>query len=140
MRRSITEELDDIAEDFDVLGDWQEQLGHVIDLGRELEPLRDGERVDANKLRGCASQVWLIAERLADGRVAFRADSDAQIPKGLIAVLLKLYSGRTPAEITAVDPQVAADRQKLGHMLTQQRASGLAAMAQRIRAEAARPA
>ncbi len=136
MRPSISEELEELADEFDLLGDWQEQLGYVIDLGRGLEPLREGERVEANKLRGCASQVWLIAERDGEGRLTFRADSDAQIPKGLIAVLVRLYSGRRPEEIAAVDPQVAADRLGLGAMLTSQRTSGLASMAERIRREA----
>src|SRR4051812_33905218 len=118
MTRAIAEDLEELAEEFDLLGDWQEQLGYVIDLGRELEPLREGERIDANKLRGCASQVWLIADRRADGPVVSRAASAPQPPRGLIAVLVRLYSGRPPAEIAALDPQVAADRLGLGHMLT----------------------
>jgi len=134
---TIAEDLDALAEDFDLLEDWQEQLGYVIDLGRALPRLADDERVDANKVRGCASQVWLVTERLPDGRLAFRAESDAQIPHGLIAILLKLYSGRRPDEIRALDPQVAVDRLKLGSMLTSQRANGLAAMVERIRKEAA---
>lgn len=137
MTRSIAQDLEDIAEEFDLLDDWQEQLGYVIDLGRGLEPLSDDERTDANKVRGCASQVWVVSHRAPDGRLEFKADSDAQIPKGLIAILLKLYSGRRPEEIRALDPQVAVDRLKLGHMLTAQRANGLAAMVERIRREAA---
>jgi len=134
---TIAEDLDALAEDFDLLEDWQEQLGYVIDLGRALPRLAQDERNDANKVRGCASQVWLVSERTDDGRLVFRAESDAQIPHGLIAVLLKLYSGRTPAEIRALDPQAAVDRLKLGSMLTSQRANGLAAMVERIRREAA---
>jgi cysteine desulfuration protein SufE len=137
MTRAIAEELEELAEEFDLLDDWQEQLGYVIDLGRGLDPLTDEERTDANKVRGCASQVWVISRRLPGGRLEFRADSDAQIPKGLIAVLLRLYSGRRPEEIAALDPQVAVDRLRLGHMLTSQRANGLAAMVDRIRREAA---
>lgn len=134
---TIAEELDALAEDFDLLDSWEEQLGYVMDLGRALPKLDEAERIDAHKVRGCASQVWLVTRRLPDGRLEFRAESDAQIPQGLIAVLLKLYSGRSPAEIRALDPQAAVDRLKLGSMLTSQRANGLAAMVERIRREAA---
>ena len=134
---TIAEDLDALAEDFDLLEDWQDQLGYVIDLGRALPRLAEADRTEANKVRGCASQVWLVTERLPDGRLTFRAESDAQIPHGLIAILLKLYSGRRPGEIRALDPQVAVDRLKLGSMLTSQRANGLAAMVERIRREAA---
>lgn len=134
---TIAEDLDALAEDFDLLEDWQEQLGYVIDLGRALPRLDGAERTEANRVRGCASQVWVVSERQADGRLDFRAESDAQIPQGLIAILLKLYSGRRPDEIRALDPQVAVDRLKLGSMLTSQRANGLAAMVERIRTEAA---
>jgi len=134
---TIAEDLDELAEEFEVLGDWESQLGYVIDLGRGLPRLADDERTEANRVRGCASQVWLVTRRLPDGRLEFRAESDAQIPHGLIAVLLRLYSGRRPEEIAALDPQLAVDRLRLGHMLTSQRANGLAAMVDRIRREAA---
>jgi cysteine desulfuration protein SufE len=133
---TIADDLEALAEDFDLLEDWQDQLGYVIDLGRALPRLDDSERVEANKLRGCASQVWVVSERRPDGRLLFRAESDAQIPHGLIAILVKLYSGRRPEEIRALDPQAAVDRLKLGSMLTSQRANGLAAMVERIRKEA----
>jgi len=137
MAASIQEALDELVEEFELLGDWESQLGYVIDLGRALPRLGDDERTEASRVRGCASQVWLVTRRLPDGRLEFRAESDAQIPHGLIAVLLRLYSGRRPEEIAALDPQVAVDRLKLGHMLTSQRANGLAAMVDRIRREAA---
>lgn len=133
---TIADDLDALAEDFDLLEDWQEQLGYVIDLGRNLPRLAESERVEANRVRGCSSQVWVVSERTDDGRLVFRAESDAQIPQGLIAVLLRLYSGRRPSEIAALDPQVAVDRLKLGAMLTSQRANGLASMVERIRREA----
>lgn len=133
---SIADDLDALAQDFDLLDDWQEQLGYVLDLGRALPKLAEAERTEANRVRGCSSQVWVVSERADDGRLVFRAESDAQIPQGLIAVLLKLYSSRLPAEIMALDPQVAVDRLKLGSMLTSQRANGLASMIERIRREA----
>jgi len=125
--------LEALAEDFDLLDAWEQQLEYVIDLGRSLPPLASSERSDANRVRGCASQVWLVTETGSDGRLWFRADSDAQIPKGLIAVLLRIYSGRRPEEIASLDPAVAADRLGLAAMLTQQRTNGLAAMIEKIR-------
>src|SRR5580692_8797005 len=104
---SIDQALADLEEEFEVLGDWEERYRYVIDLGRDLAPLTEAERSDANKVRGCASQVWLVTEPQADGTLRFRGDSDAVIVRGLIAVLLRLYSGHTPAEILAFDPKAA---------------------------------
>src|SRR5436190_652813 len=95
--------LTDLEDEFDLLGDWEERFRHVIEMGRGLEPLTDEERSDANKVRGCASQVWLVSEHTADGTLKFRGNSDAHLVRGLIAILLKLYSNRTPAEILGVD-------------------------------------
>src|ERR1700751_5209117 len=98
---TISQELNELAGEFDMLGsaddprDWEERYRYVIELGRTLEPLAEPERTDANKVRGCASQVWLISHRASDGRLSFRGDSDAHIVSGLIAILLRLYSGRT---------------------------------------------
>lgn len=128
--------LDDLAETFDLLDDWEERYRYVIDLGRELEPLADGERNPATKVSGCVSQVWLVLDPRADGRLAWRGDSDAHIVRGLIAVLLRLYSGLTPAEALALDARAAVRRLGLGEALSSQRSNGLQAMIQRIRADA----
>src|SRR5258707_11534380 len=109
---TIEDELAELAAEFEVLGDWEERYRYVIDLGRELAPLTDAERSDANKVRGCASQVWLVTEPQSDGRLRFRGDSDAHIVRGLIAILLRLYSGRAPAEINVFDAK--AGFEKLG--------------------------
>jgi cysteine desulfuration protein SufE len=138
MASPIDQELDVLAEEFELLGDWEEQIQYVIDLGRTLEPLTDGEHNDANKVRGCASQVWLVTEPQADGSVVFRGDSDAHLVKGLIAVLLRLFSGRKPADILAFDTPAAFARLGLASTLTQQRSNGLASMVQRIRADSER--
>ena len=90
---TIAQDLEELSQEFDLLGDWEERYRYVIDLGRELAPLTDAERNDTNKVRGCASQVWLVTEPQADGTVVFRGDSDAHIVRGLIAVLLRLFSG-----------------------------------------------
>lgn len=132
----IDDDLQDLAAEFDLLGDWEERYRYVIELGRELEPLTDAERSDANKVRGCASQVWLVTEPQPDGAVKFRGDSDAHIVRGLIAILLRLFSDRTPAEILAFDVKAAFDRLGLSGALSAQRSNGLAAMATRIRRDA----
>ena len=110
----------------------------MIDLGKGLAPLPDHARVEANKVPGCAAQVWL-SSRHADGRLFFDADSDSALSKGNIALLLKLYSGRTPAEVLAFDARAALDRLGLPSALTRQRANGLNSMVGRIRAEALAP-
>ena len=135
---AIDAELQDLAAEFDLLGDWEERYRYVIDLGRDLAPLNDAERSDANKVRGCASQVWLVTEPQGDGTLRFRGDSDAHIVRGLIAILLRLYSGHPPAEILAFDIKAAFDTLGLSGALSAQRSNGLAAMATRIRKDAER--
>lgn len=133
---TIDQELGELAEEFEFLGDWEERFRHLMDLGRQLAPLSDAERSDANKVRGCASQVWLVTEPQADGTLRFRGDSDAHIVRGLIAVLLRLYSGRAPTEILAFDAKAAFETLGLAGHLSAQRSNGLAAMATRIRKDA----
>ncbi|MCG9915771.1 MAG: SufE family protein [Phenylobacterium sp.] len=134
---AIQKTLDDLAEEFDLLGDWEERYRYVIELGAELAPLSEAERSDANKVRGCASQVWLVTEPQADGAVVFRGDSDAHIVRGLVAILLRLFSGRRPADILAFDVRGAFQRLGLSGALSTQRANGLASMAERIARDAA---
>ena len=133
---AIDAHLAELADEFEVLGDWEERYRYVIELGRELRPLTDAERNDANKVRGCASQVWLVTEPQADGALTYRGDSDAHIVRGLIAILLRLFSGRKPAEILAFDAKAAFDRLGLYGALSQQRSNGLASMVARIRKDA----
>jgi cysteine desulfuration protein SufE len=130
------EALAELTDEFELLGDWEERYRYVIDLGRELAPLSDAERSDANKVRGCASQVWLVTEPQADGTLGFRGDSDAHIVRGLIAILLRLYSGRAPGEILAFDAKAAFEQLGLTGALSSQRSNGLASMVQRIRRDA----
>ena len=137
MNSGMTDELDALAEDFAMLDDWEDRYRHIIDLGRGLEPLSPAEHVEANKVRGCASQVWLVTEPRADGTLHFRGDSDAHIVRGLVAILLRLYSDRRPGEIAAFDARAAYDRLGLGGALTAQRSNGLFSMVERIRRDAA---
>jgi cysteine desulfuration protein SufE len=134
---SIAATLDALADEFEFLGDWEERYRYVIELGRSLEPLKPQERSDANKVRGCASQVWLVTEPGPAGTLRFRGDSDAHIVRGLIAILLRLYSGRTPAEMLGFDAKAAFERLGLTGALSAQRSNGLFAMTQRIRGDAA---
>ena len=134
---AIDTELTELIDEFDLLGDWEERYRHVIDLGKTLAPLTDAERSDANKVRGCASQVWLVTEPGPDRRLNFRGDSDAHIVRGLIALLLRLYSGRTPEEITAFDAKAGLDKLGLSGALSTQRSNGLFSMVERIRRDAA---
>lgn len=127
-----------LEDDLALLPDWEERFSYLIDLGKRLPPLAEAERNEATKVRGCASQVWIVSER-RDGRLYFRGESDAFLVKGLIAVLLQVYSGRTPAEILSVDPKALAARLGLAEALTAQRSNGLHSMIQRIRVEAAQP-
>ena len=137
MSDTIDAELQDIASEFEFLGDWEERYRHIIDLGRGLVPLSDADRSDANKVRGCASQVWLVSERDGQDRLVFRGDSDAHIVRGLIAVVLRLYSGRPADEILGFDAAAGFDQLGLAGALSAQRSNGLASMVERIRRDAA---
>ena len=135
---SLDETFGELVEDFDLLGDWEQRIEYVIELGKGLAPLADADRIEAPKVPGCAAQVWLATDA-GEGRLWFAADSDSALSKGNIALLLKLYSGRTPAEILAFDAKAALERLGLPSALTRQRANGLNSMVGRIR-EAAQAA
>jgi cysteine desulfuration protein SufE len=135
---SIPDTIAAIADDFSMLGDWEERYAHILELGRALAPLAPAERNEANKVRGCASQVWLITTPMPGDslRLAFKGDSDAHIVRGLIALLLQLFSGRTPQEILSIDAQSAFAQLGLADALTPQRSNGVFAMIERIRRDA----
>ena len=136
----MTMTLDELSETFTLLDDWEERYTFIIDLGRKLEPLDEAEMVEANKVRGCMSQVWLVPAPMDgdSGRLHFRADSDAHIVKGLIAILLTLFNDRTPDEIAALDAEAEMARLGLDQHISPNRRNGVTAMIQRIKAEAAR--
>ena len=134
--------IDAIRSDFALLDDWEDRYRYVIELGRSLPPLPEALRTDANKVRGCASQVWLAstARPAAAGKapvLAFQGDSDAHIVRGLIAILFALYQGRTPEEILKTDARAVFGELGLGEHLTQQRSNGFFSMVERIRGDAA---
>lgn len=134
----IDQAIAEITDEFALLPDWEERISYVIDLAKRLEPLNAAERVEANKVRGCVSQVWLISERRPNQseRLYFRGDSDAHLVRGEIALLLRIFSGRTPEEILSVDPRLIFEQLGLKEALTLQRSNGLMSMMNRIQADA----
>jgi cysteine desulfuration protein SufE len=131
--------FDDIRDNLAFLDDWEDRYRYVIELGRTLEPITETERSETNKVRGCASQVWLVSSprTTPDGPVIdYRGDSDAHIVRGLVAVVLALFSGKPPAEILATDARRMFDELGLAQHLTAQRSNGLFSMVERIRADA----
>ena len=136
MASPIDTELDELADEFELLGDWEERYRHIIDLGRGLQPMSDAERSEENRVRGCASQVWLVTERGGEA-LRFRGDSDAHIVRGLVAIVLRLLSDRRPQDILAFDAKAGFARLGLEGALSTQRSNGLASMIERIRRDAA---
>ena len=132
--------IDDIVENFTLLDEWDDRYRYVIELGKALPPMPDSEHTDTNKVQGCASQVWLVTRSEpggADGPVmTFRGDSDAHIVRGLVAILIALYSGKPARQVLATDALDLFDRIGLRENLTPQRSNGLRSMVERIRTEA----
>lgn len=127
---------DDIIETLSFFDSWEDRYKYIIDLGRELPPLDDSQRTDENIVRGCQSQVWLTS-RAEGGRLYFDADSDAFIVKGLLAVVLAAYNGKTPEAILAFDIEDYFTRLNLLKHLSVTRGNGLRAMVKRIKDTAA---
>ncbi len=132
--------IDEIIENFELLDEWDDRYRYVIELGRTLPPLADSAHIEANKVRGCASQVWLVTHVRPDGAggpvLTFEGDSDAHIVRGLVAILFALYSGKSAREILATDALKVFDRLRLRENLTPQRSNGLRSMVERMRLEA----
>jgi cysteine desulfuration protein SufE len=132
--------IDEIRDNFELLEDWDDRYRYVIELGRTLDPMPDAEHSAANKVQGCASQVWLSRQlSRVDGNepvLKYLGDSDAHIVRGLIAILLTLYSGRTPQEILTIDAPAVFDELGFREHLTPQRSNGLRSMVERIRSDA----
>ena len=135
---TVAEQAASLREDFAFLDDWEARFQHLIDLGKALPPLKPDEYSDDNKVRGCSSQVWLVAEPspTTSGALRFRGGSDAMIVAGLVAMLLHLFSDQRPADILAFDAPAFFREIGIADALTPQRSNGLASMLQRIRAHA----
>ena len=131
MSNEVQAAQDELIEEFQFFDDWMDRYQYLIDLGRRLPEFPEADRIDANKIRGCQSQVWFVAEK-KDGRLEFRAISDAAIVSGLIAVLLRIYNGRRPQDILETPPEFVAALQLEQH-LSPTRSNGLGSMLKAIR-------
>ena len=132
--------IDEIIENFELLEEWDDRYRYLIELGRTLPPLPEAARNDVNKVRGCASQVWLSTSVKPNGStgpvLAFDGDSDAHIVRGLIAILFALYSGKGAREILSTDAIALFEKLALREHLTPQRSNGFRSMVERIRRDA----
>jgi cysteine desulfuration protein SufE len=133
-------EIDEIIDNFSLLDDWDDRYRYLIELGRELPPLAAEAHNDANKVRGCASQVWLDTRVRPNGAggpvLTFVGDSDAHIVRGLIAILFAMYSGRSAKNILATDAVALFEKMGLREHLTPQRSNGFRSMVERIHSDA----
>lgn len=130
--------IEQIREDFSFLDDWEDRYRYVIELGDALPPFPEDARDDTHRIQGCVSRVWLIADAGEGGDpvLTLQGDSDAHIVRGLVAIMLALYSGRPASEIVAIDAEATMTELGLNEHLTPQRANGLRSMVKRIKAEA----
>ena len=130
--------IDEITEDFELLEDWEDRYRYLIELGRALPDLAPEEMTEETKVRGCVSQVWLVSGNDGESppHLSFRGDSDAHIVKGLVAIALALFSGRTPQEIETIDAEALFSKLGLQDHLTPQRSNGLRSMVARIKNDA----
>jgi cysteine desulfuration protein SufE len=131
--------LNEIIETFQLIDDWDERYRYLIELGRALEPLPADAHTEENRVRGCASQVWLTSETArvqGEPRLFFKGDSDAHIVRGLVALTLAIFSGKTAREIVATDPFPVFEELGLSQHLTPQRSNGVRSMVERIRSDA----
>lgn len=128
--------VDELIENFELLDQWEDRYRYIIDLGRALPPMAESDKTEANRVHGCVSQVWLRSDVSDETppRIHFAADSDAFTVKGLVAILMMVYQGRTADEILAADIRGILDRLGLEHALSPSRSNGLYAMVKRIRA------
>ena len=132
--------FDEIKESLEFLDDWEDRYKFVIDLGNELAPLSDDERVRENRVEGCVSQVWIVFDESENDKLTLRGDSDALIVKGLVAIVVALYSGKTAQEMTDTPALEIFEEIGMSEHLTSQRANGLKSMIEYIDAEACKRA
>lgn len=131
MSNEVQAAQDELVDEFQFFDNWMDRYQYLIDLGRRLPDFPEADRVDANKIRGCQSQVWFVASE-SDGRLDFRAISDAAIVSGLIAMLLRIYSGRRPQDILDTPPNFVTALELEQH-LSPTRSNGLSSMLKAIR-------
>ncbi len=135
----MTQTLNELFSDFELLEEWEDRYRHVIELGRALPAMDDALKNPVTKVSGCASQVWIYTTRFEGphgSQLALQGDSDALIVKGLIAIVFLMFQPLTTAEIVAFDALAQFDKLGLKDHLTPQRSNGLASMVARIKADA----
>ncbi|SVD34006.1 uncharacterized protein METZ01_LOCUS386860, partial [marine metagenome] len=125
--------VDELIENFELLGDWESRFAYLIDLGKALPPMDEADKCEDNRVHGCQAQVWMKFDPEAEGKITISADSDAFIVKGLIAVLLLTYSGKSAKEILNTDGSAVLSKLQLAEHLSPTRKNGLFHMVQRIR-------
>jgi cysteine desulfuration protein SufE len=125
-------QVETLRDTFEMLPDWEERYRFIIDQGKKLEPLPEDAYADEHKVRGCMSQVWLIAKSGDDDQMIFLGDSDAHIVRGLIAILLMIFSGKTAREIVDTDIQAIFEDLQLEQHITMNRRNGLYSMVETI--------
>jgi len=130
--------IDTIRDDFSFLEEWEDRYGYIIELGERLPPFPEAARDATHKVQGCVSQVWLLTRRsdAPDPTLEFEGDSDAHIVRGLVAIMLALFSGKRASEILRIDAEATLREFGLDEHLSRQRANGLRAMIRRIKREA----
>jgi cysteine desulfuration protein SufE len=131
-------ELDDIVEIFDLLGDWDQRYQYLVELGEQLEPIADKDRIEDNRVKGCMSQVWVAAHCEPDNEdlIYFTGDCDTAIIKGVLALLIKLSSGKTAQDIQTLDLDEVFDKLQLGEHLSPNRHVGVYAIVELMKAKA----
>lgn len=140
-KMSGTMTLDELADNFSLFDDWEDRYRYIIDLGKKMTPLPESAKVQANKVEGCISQVWLTGQVAGVGPQAvltFEADSDAHIVRGLLAILLILFSGKTAAEIAAIDADQELAKLDLDQHISPNRRNGVASVVRVIQTTARR--
>jgi cysteine desulfuration protein SufE len=131
--------IDQIIDDFELLDDWEDRYRYLIELGKALQPLPDADRTEANRVRGCASQVWLVTSHSrgqSEPVLHFAGDSDALIVRGLVAIAIALFDGKPASKIVATDAEALFQRLGLREHLTAQRSNGLRSLVDRIKSDA----
>ncbi|MBU6475273.1 MAG: SufE family protein [Alphaproteobacteria bacterium] len=126
--------IEEIVDNFGLFDDWEDKYTYLIDLGRALPPMDAGLKTEETRVKGCISKIWMVLGWDENGRLSLTADSDAQIAKGLVAVLYAAFQGRTPEEAAAVDIDAIFGRMGLDRYLTPNRRNGFYSMVERIRA------
>ena len=137
MTSALKTGMDELVGNFELLGDWESRFAYLIDLGKGLPPMDSTDQCEANKVRGCQAQVWMKFVPEADGQITIVADSDAFIVKGLIAILMMIYSGKKAEDILNTDGEAVLERLQLAAHLSPTRKNGLFAMVKRLRELAA---